>query len=243
MIIAVRVDDRSRCSLDCICVCVNTLLMVARAAWRVTFRRHCCSLDRKVTISLPCRPRSSGISQDQLNWHRSGRIMIPDHCTSSSASTTRYHDKQICGNQHMARSTPAAGRMRHANTQHNVQNQTGIIGEFAHSALSFSPCRSTRDGRDRVTKEGNGGPKRQSACNKLHEPQDGILIEKAEQAKFNAASVVACGIATCSVYCNLSSWRLCLYSTMVTWDSSVQGSKARVVFRPVLPWQCEKRGL
>jgi hypothetical protein len=28
------------------------------------------------------------------------------------------------------------------------RNQTGMIGEFAHAALSVSRCRSTRDGRD-----------------------------------------------------------------------------------------------
>lgn len=42
MIVAVRVDDCGRCSLDCICVCINMLLLVERAAWHVTFRRHCC---------------------------------------------------------------------------------------------------------------------------------------------------------------------------------------------------------
>lgn len=83
-----------------------------------------------------------------------------------------------------------ADKMRHANTQRNVQkSETEMIGEFAHAALSVSPCRSTRDGRD-------GGDTEEAECKS---PKQYILIEKAEQAQFNAVSVVRLR------YCNMQS--------------------------------------
>jgi hypothetical protein len=81
--------------------------------------------------------------------------------------------------------------MRHANTQRNVQkSETGMIGEFAHAALSASPCRSTRDGRD-------GRDEGDTEAAECKSPKQYILIEQAEQAQFNAVSVVRLR------YCNM----------------------------------------
>lgn len=115
MIVAVRLDDRGRCSFDCICVRMNTLLLVARAAWHMIFRRHCCRLDRKARKSQFHRRAGQDQStrtsarapvdhKTKQRSHRSDRIMN---------SGLLYHppgtndDKQ---KQHTARSPPAADR-------------------------------------------------------------------------------------------------------------------------------------
>lgn len=168
MIIAARLDGRGRCSFDCICVCMNTLLLVARAAWHMMFRRHCCRLDRKARKSRSHRRAGQDQStrtsarapvdhKTKQRSHRSGRIMNSG-LLYHPPGTNDDKQKAIHGTLSTSRRQKCAMPIL-ANTQRNVQNHTGMIGEFAHAALSFSPCRSTRDGRDGVTQRARGAKK------------------------------------------------------------------------------------
>ena len=153
MIVAVRLDGRGRCSFDCICVCVNTLLLVARPAWHVTFRRHCCRLDRKARKSRSHRragqdqsTRTSGRSQDET---KVGSLW-QDHEFRITVPSSRYQRRQAESN------TRHAPHQRQAECAMPIPSATcrivlGMTGEFAHAALSLSPCRSTRDVQDGMT--------------------------------------------------------------------------------------------
>ena len=109
MIVAVRLDGRGRCSFDCICVCVNTLLLVARPAWHVTFRRHCCRLDRKARKSRSHRragqdqsTRTSGRSQDET---KVGSLW-QDHEFRITVPSSRYQRRQAESNTRHALHQP-----------------------------------------------------------------------------------------------------------------------------------------
>jgi hypothetical protein len=150
------------------------------------------------------------------------------HCYHPPGTNTRQVARQ---QQH---GTPSSSRrqkdMRHANTQRNVQkSETGMIGEFAHAALSASPCRSTRDGRD-------GGDTEATECKS---PKQYILIGKAEQARFNAVSVVR--LRYCNTQCILQSIGVAFRGFTQRcrlWGCSCEVLRLEVFSRPVLPWRC-----
>jgi len=76
----------------------------------------------------------------------------------------------------------------------------------------------------------------------VQEPYISILNRSGKnKQQFNAASVVACGIATCK--CILQSIAMAFVALLNDVILLREAPKARVVFRPVLPWRCEKRVL